>query len=208
MKRRFNTTGSCNSQRHYMVCLDNRLRRIKEDYVDYGSYFVINKGRQYGKTTTLRALEDYLRDEYLVLSMDFQQLGTEDFVDGSTFACAFAEKALKAFTLIGINSKEEFLQPLAELTKNSENKQGLKELFEHLSIMCVKAPKPIVLMIDEVDSAGNNQMFIEFLAQLRSYYLQRDKQPTFHSVILTGVYSIKNLKLKLRPESEHQYNSP
>ena len=30
----------------------------------------------------------------------------------------------------------------------------------------------------------------------------------FHSVILVGVYSIKNLKLKLRPESEHQYNSP
>lgn len=32
--------------------------------------------------------------------------------------------------------------------------------------------------------------------------------PTFHSVILAGVYDIKNLKLKLRPESEHQYNSP
>ena len=32
--------------------------------------------------------------------------------------------------------------------------------------------------------------------------------PIFHSVILAGVYDIKNLKLKLRPESEHQYNSP
>lgn len=32
--------------------------------------------------------------------------------------------------------------------------------------------------------------------------------PIFHSVILAGVYSVKNLKLKLRPESEHQYNSP
>lgn len=208
MVRYFNTEGSCNPKKHYMVSLTERLSGIKNMLVDRKKYFVINKGRQYGKTTMLRALEDYLREDYLVLSLDFQQLGAEDFADGSTFVCAFAEKALKAFTLIGINSKEEFLHPLAELTKNSENKQGLKELFEHLSIMCAKAPKPIVLMIDEVDSAGNNQVFIEFLAQLRSYYLQRDKQPTFHSVILAGVYSIKNLKLKLRPESEHQYISP
>lgn len=208
MVRYFNTEGSCNPKKHYMVSLAERLSGIKNMLVDRKKYFVINKGRQYGKTTTLRALEDYLREDYLVLSLDFQQLGAEDFADGSTFACAFAEKALKAFTLTGISSKEEFLHPLAELTKNGENKQGLKELFEHLSIMCAKAPKAIVLMIDEVDSAGNNQVFIEFLAQLRSYYLQRDKQPTFHSVILAGVYSIKNLKLKLRPESEHQYISP
>ena len=34
MRRRFNTTGSCSQQRHYMVKLDKRLRKIKEDYVD------------------------------------------------------------------------------------------------------------------------------------------------------------------------------
>lgn len=77
-----------------------------------------------------------------------------------------------------------------------------------LSRVCGDSKTPIVLMIDEVDSASNNQVFIEFLAQLRSYYLKRDKTPIFHSVILAGVYDIKNLKLKLRPDSEHQYNSP
>lgn len=30
----------------------------------------------------------------------------------------------------------------------------------------------------------------------------------FHSVILAGVYDIKNLKLKIRPEAEHKFNSP
>ena len=35
-----------------------------------------------------------------------------------------------------------------------------------------------------------------------------DSYPTFHSVILAGVYDIKNLKLKMRPEETHQYNSP
>ena len=77
MRRRFNITGSCSPQRHYMVQLDNRLEKIKEDFVDYGSYFVINRGRQYGKTTTLRALKQYLKGEYIVVSLDFQELGTE-----------------------------------------------------------------------------------------------------------------------------------
>ena len=43
---------------------------------------------------------------------------------------------------------------------------------------------------------------------MRDKYLNRRDLPTFKSVILAGVYDIKNLKLKVRPESEHQYNSP
>ena len=90
----------------------------------------------------------------------------------------------------------------------NRDSNSLKDLFIRLSRMCRNSAQPIVLMIDEVDSASNNQVFIDFLAQLRSYYLARDEMPIFHSVVLAGVYSIKNLKLKLRPESEHQYNSP
>ena len=63
-------------------------------------------------------------------------------------------------------------------------------------------------MVDEVDSASNNQVFVDFLAQLRSHYLERKNKPVFYSVILAGVYDIKNLKLKIRPEKEHKYNSP
>lgn len=66
----------------------------------------------------------------------------------------------------------------------------------------------MVLIIDEVDSASNYWVFLDFLAMLRGYYLDRSSRGTFHSVILAGVYDIKNLKLKLRPEEEHQYNSP
>lgn len=66
--------------------------------------------------------------------------------------------------------------------------------------------RPVVLIIDEVDSTGNNQVFIDFLAQLRGYYFARDEMSIFHSVILAGMYSIKNLKLKLRPESYEAYN--
>ena len=63
MRRYFNTEGRCRPQQHYMVGLDDRLDRIKRLFVDRGKYFVINRGRQYGKTTTLMALAEYLRKE-------------------------------------------------------------------------------------------------------------------------------------------------
>ncbi len=63
-------------------------------------------------------------------------------------------------------------------------------------------------MIDEVDQAGNQKLFLTFLGMLRRKYLARKSEPTFQSVILAGVCDIKNLKLKIRPEVEHQYNSP
>ena len=85
---------------------------------------------------------------------------------------------------------------------------SLKELFEQLSDICAAADKKIVLMIDEVDSASNNQVFLDFLAQLRAQYIERDIQPTFRSVILAGVYDIKNLRRKIRPDEVHKYNSP
>lgn len=57
MRRYFNTEGKCMPNVHYMVNIDERLEKIKRLYVDRGKYFVINRGRQYGKTTTLAALE-------------------------------------------------------------------------------------------------------------------------------------------------------
>ena len=207
MKRYFNTEGSCKPDEHYMVKLNDRLDRIKKSYVDRGKYFVINRGRQYGKTTTLKALEKYLKDDYIVLSMDFQEIGTEDYADAAVFVKAFVRALVETIRIMEIGEKEEFLLLLTEFIEESTDK-SLINLFIRLSRLCAKASRPVVLMIDEVDSASNNHVFIDFLAQLRSYYLKRDKAPIFHSVILAGVYNIKNLKIKLRPDEEHQYNSP
>ena len=38
--------------------------------------------------------------------------------------------------------------------------------------------------------------------------LKRDIQPTFRAVILAGVYDVKNLRRKIRPDEVHKYNSP
>lgn len=102
---------------------------------------------------------------------------------------------------------DEILGLMTDFAQKAE--QGtLRELFVRLSKICKNVSKPIVLMIDEVDSASNNQVFVDFLAMLRGYYLERKEKPAFHSVILAGVYDIKNLKLKIRPQEEHKYNSP
>ena len=77
-----------------------------------------------------------------------------------------------------------------------------------MSKICEVSEKPVVMLIDEVDSASDHQVFLDFLAQLRAYYLNREESPTFHSVILAGVYDIKNLKAKIRPENEHKRNGP
>lgn len=206
--RYFNTEGRCRPEEHYMVPLDDRLDKIKRLYVDRKKYFVINRGRQYGKTTTLMALEEYLKNDYMVLFMDFQMISSTDFADEQTFTVKFAEYIEKLF------SKREQkdgidLQALEELASLKEKQNiSMDMLFARLSRNCETCEKPIVLMIDEVDSASYNQVFIDFLSQLRGYYLNRENNLIFHSVILAGVYDVKNLKLKLRDDREYQYNSP
>lgn len=206
-ERYFNTEGICNPELHYMVRLDDRLHDIRQNYVDRGKYFVINRGRQYGKTTTLYALAKYLRKDYLVLSMDFQEIGTVEYKDENAFSRAFADIFLKALRNTDAEKKEELAHFISCFADRKEN-VTLRELFDQISKLCEAALKPVVIIIDEVDSAANNQVFLDFLALLRRYYIDRHNQAIFYSVILAGVYDIKNLKLKMGPELEHQYNSP
>lgn len=203
--RYFNTEGLCDPEIHYMVNLDKRLQMIKERYVERGSYFVINRGRQYGKTTTLWMLEDYLKDDYWVISLDFQALSTADYQDEYSFTRAFMRVFGEAIE--GKEALADIQEMICAFQKDQEKKK-LAEMFTLLSRVCKEASRPVIMMIDEVDSASNNQVFIDFLAQLRLYYLKRRKKAIFQSVVLAGVYDIKNLKLKMRLEEEHQYNSP
>lgn len=203
MRRYFNTEGLCKPNEHYMVRIDDRLERIKRLFVDQGKYFTINRGRQYGKTTTLRALAEYLRGDYLVVSMDFQMMSTASFENEKKFVNAFVRYFVKS-----VKEKED-TSVLKELTVlETGGPVDMDEMFVQLGKICEVSTKPVVMMIDEVDSASNNQVFLDFLALLRGYYLERENKSTFQSVILAGVYDIKNLKLKIRPEGEHKYNSP
>ena len=54
--KRFNLTGVCIPERHYMVDLSERVDCIIRDYVDQGQYFTINRERQFGTPTLLSFL--------------------------------------------------------------------------------------------------------------------------------------------------------
>jgi len=206
--RRFNVTGLCVPEKHYMVDISDKLAKIKE-MVDYGDYFTINRARQYGKTTTLSLLEKMLIDEYIVASVSFEGLGDESFESASTFCHAFMGLIQDALRFMDLPDeyKESWL---------NNSIVDFKGLNRHITEMCQN--KKIVLMIDEVDKTSNNRTFLHFLGLLRGKYLGRAKKKdrTFHSVILAGVYDIKNIKLKLINEGAYKpaateikiYNSP
>ena len=210
MARIFNVTGSCNPKLHYMVDITSKLEEIKK-LVDAGAYFTINRARQYGKTTTLNALAEYLGNQYIVVFLDFQRIGNGEFEAENVFSAAFSEYMLDE---IENSDLKDFLDNniLEKIKTESLNPTAfsLRKLFGLLSKLCRTAEKPVVLMIDEVDSAANNQVFLDFLAQLRALYLDRISRnyPTFQSVILAGVYDVKNIKRKIRAEEEHRVNSP
>lgn len=167
IRRCFNTEGQCKPKLHYMVNLDRRLAQIKKQYVDMGKYFIINRGRQYGKTTILRALAEYLKDSYVVLAMDFQKMSSANFENEHTFVLSFIEYMEVLFEdekTFMENVDSEVFKKL--LSIKEDERIVMDSLFMSLSRLCETAKKPIVLMIDEVDSATNNQVF---LAMLRGY---------------------------------------
>lgn len=206
--KRFNINGLCYPDKHYMVDIQSRLEEIK-NLVGNGNYFMISGPHQYGKTTTLYQLKKYLQPDYAVVSMSFQRMSSAKFRDEYTFSQAFADAFLKKIReLRSVDFSEKSIEALESAKNELEEKLDLVELFNYLSEICKQAEKKVVLMIDEVDQASNNQIFLDFLGQLRDLYLDREQNPTFYSVILAGVYDVKNLRRKIRPEEEHRYNSP
>jgi len=90
MSKEFNVEGVCLPDLHYMADNKNNLLYIKE-LVDKGKYFAINRARQYGKTTTLKALESFLKNDYLTIGMDFQDMGAASFESEKDFCSTFAD---------------------------------------------------------------------------------------------------------------------
>lgn len=171
--------------------------------VEAGDYFVVNRPRQYGKTTMLYQLSDALSrsGEYLVFNLSFEGIGDAVFQDEALFTQSFVRNIARYAEL----SSRELSGWLNEAALQTENFEDLSRL---ITALTVKAGKKVVLLIDEVDKSSNNQLFVSFLGMLRNEYLERTYFPTFHAVVLAGVHDVKTLKLKIRPDAEQKYNSP
>ncbi|MCL2158635.1 MAG: ATP-binding protein, partial [Oscillospiraceae bacterium] len=206
--KRFNVTGNCIPEEDYMVDISGKIAQIKK-LVDSGYYFTINRGRQYGKTTTLYELRKRLMGEYDVAHISFQGMSLENFTSERNFCESLVKLISRALKLTSAN------RAYAEKW-NDSSISDMDSLNEHITNMC--KDKKVVLMIDEADNASDNRIFVKFLNMLREKYIARRSgdDHTFHSVILAGVYDIKNIKLKLINEGSYTptatenkiYNSP
>lgn len=205
MKKRFNITGMCIPGQHYMADMSTKLGQMKELVVN-GDYFTINRPRQYGKTTIIYLLQQLLQKDsnYLVLDLSFEGISSRTYENHERFIRIFLNQVQRCLNFM----KEDQLARLID--KNKQSIIDFEELDPFISEMVIEAGRNVVMMIDEVDKAGNNQLFLDFLGMLRQKYLEKKKgkDHTFHSVILAGVHDIKTLKAKIRLEKEKMYNSP
>lgn len=206
--RSFNTTGVCIPEKHYMVDISARIAEIRK-MVEDEKYFTINRARQYGKTTTLTALTRNLTDTYLVISLDFQGISAAGYRTEQSFVQEVSRLILMQ-AANGLNVPDDIRKRFEDFVSRNDNKAKMGELFDLFTNWCQHSDREIVLIIDEVDSATNNQVFLDFLAQLREGFMRRNSAniPTFKSVILAGVTDVKHIKSKIRDEGQHKVNSP
>lgn len=192
MSKRFNTTGPCIPGRHYML---PPLERIPRALIlaEEEEYFVIHAPRQSGKTTSIRALRDELNrrgDCYAVYcSLEAPAVGSDHTMVMNDIAMHIQRSAkldLKMPELMDI--------PL-NLADSSFVIQGV------LSGICEKLDKPLVLLLDEVDSVLGDSL-LSLLRQLRSGYISRADTPFPASVALVGMRNIRDYRAQIRPDSE------
>ena len=202
--KNFHVTGNCVPDENYMVDTSDKVNKILE-MIRKGSYFTINRPRQYGKTTTLDLVEAKLAEsnEYLPIMLSFEGIGETGFVTAKGFCVMFLSFLAKDSNVIENN----FIHIIEEKINQPND---FYELADIIADILRQINKKVVLMIDEVDKSSNYKTFIEFLGLLRSKYLKarKKKDVTFHSVILAGVLDVKNLKYKIRGDGHLETNSP
>jgi hypothetical protein len=185
-----------------MVDTSAKIDVIVRDYIEQGAYFTINRGRQYGKTTTLFQLAERLKNDCITLRTSFE--GKVGYFESTLkFADGFRYTVRQLLERQNTELVETWDQPFSGM-------DPMDELRYRITTLCRSSNKPVVLMIDEVDRASDYAVFAAFLGLLRDMYIERSTEgaPTFQSVILAGVHDVKNLKRKIRPEERHSYNSP
>ena len=194
--RKFNTTGPCFPDEHYMLPALDRLPGIRE-LVAGGNYFVIHAPRQTGKTTALKALvrEIYAKGEMIAV---YCTLETIQKLVGSY------ETAMREIRHLVLKNAGMFreLAPLVAEIGESKSSTGISTaVMDAIQALCVKSPKPIVVFFDEIDCLVGD-VLVSFLRQLRDGYVNRDMMPFPKSVALVGMLDVRDYKAQIRPDGE------
>lgn len=195
MSKHFNTTGPVFPDKHY--CIDP-MQRIDweelEHLIDTEKYFVLHAPRQTGKTSTLLAMADVLNNsgQYnaLYVNIEAAQAMRNDVDKGLATVCE----------TIAASARTHKIEPKLEAITDKllKKRQPAGVLTQQLSLWAEMSNKPIVLMLDEVDSLVGDTL-ISLLRQIRAGYNQRP-QSFPHSIILCGVRDVRDYRI----ETSHQ----
>ena len=189
----FDTVGPVDSRFHYCIPplermdLDYALNLIREK-----KYFVLHGPRQSGKTSAIRTLEDHLNSgaagEYrcLYVNIEGAQTAREDV--GRAMETILGRLATRARLAL----EDGFLSAVRPEILGG---YGPDEALEEALIRWAEAdPRPLVLLIDEIDALKGDSL-LSVLRQLRSGYdLRPDGFP--HSVVLCGVRDLRDYRIR------------
>ena len=190
VERFFNTTGPVFPARHYSIPplgrldLDEVLRLIRDE-----RYFVLHAPRQTGKTSALLALRDLLNERgayrCVYTNVETGQTARGDVAAG--MRTVLAELSERALVSLG----DGFLDGTWERTLDRAGPHGA--LRHALGRWSLNDPKPLVLLIDEIDTLVGDTL-ISVLRQLRAGY---DMRPAAfpQSVILCGVRDVRDYRI-------------
>lgn len=122
-----------------------------------------------------------MENDYLVVNIDFQLLSFADFEDEQSFVEAFSGEILDS--IVGRSGiPEEVHTRLQEFPEGPEEDAKLSVLFRVLSKWCGQSEKPVVPIIDEVDSATNT-LFDDMMKKMTDYPELKDMT---RNILLNG----------------------
>ena len=197
--RSFNTAGPVDAQDHYCI---PPLERMDLDYVlnliRQKKYFILHAPRQTGKTSALIALQDHLNSgaeggyRCLYVNIEAAQVAREDVA--SAMETILDSLAARAQDALADRSLDQICD---EVLAKSRPKNAL---FRALNRWSRSDPRPLVLLIDEIDALIGDSL-LSVLRQLRSGYDMRPRSFP-HSIVLCGVRNVRDYRIHSASEGK------
>ena len=196
--RTFNTAGPVRAGRHYQIAplsridLDEVLGLIRDE-----KYFVLHAPRQTGKTSALLALRDLLNDgkagdfRCVYANVEAGQAARENVAEG--MRTVLAELALQASVTLDDETLENIWPALLDRVGP---RQALRQALLRWSMA---DPRPLVLLIDEIDALVGDTL-LSVLRQLRTGYADRPERFP-HSIILCGLRDVRDYRIHSAAEN-------
>ena len=188
--RKFNTEGPVKPHKHYCIPPLDRvdLERLLELIGDE-KCFVLHGPRQSGKTTTLLALRDLLNGSgtYRCVYANFERAQTAREDVREAMQAILSQLALQERRTLN----DAFLSGVWPGCLETAGPHGALE--ECLCLWAEANPKPLVLLIDEIDALVGDSL-VAVLRQLRSGHEMRSEHFP-QSIVLCGLRDVRDYRI-------------